>query len=129
MSIKSILEEEFESELGEVSKMEVGSEKCKTGLDGALKIADRIIEIEKLEADFKRQDESREIETALKQQQLRDEKKDRVTKNWISVGVPAATLLVTGLTFIGSTNFEKTGHIISTEAGRSALKALLRFKV
>ena len=43
MSIKNDLVEEFESELEELGKMEVGTEKYKTLVDGVTKLADRII--------------------------------------------------------------------------------------
>ena len=49
MSIKNGLVEESNNELKEVRKLEVGSEKHKTAVDSLTKLADRVLEIEKLE--------------------------------------------------------------------------------
>lgn len=127
MSIKTKLIEEFENQLEEVGKMSVGTDEYKTVVDGVTKLADRIIDIEKFESDNRFREDTLLNEIVTKEQQLKDEKHDRFVKNCIAIGVPVASLLTTGLAFVASMNFEKNGHIFSTEGGRSALKRLLKF--
>ena len=66
MSIKHDLVEEFNSELEELGKMEVGGEKYKVAVDGIAKLADRIIEIDKIETESNDKFESQNIENELK---------------------------------------------------------------
>lgn len=127
MSIKNDLVEEFESELEELGKMEVGTEKYKTLVDGVTKLADRIIEIDKVENEHAVQIDTQEQEYAIKAQQLKDEKKDRFIKNCIAVGTFVGGVLVYSLAFIASTNFEREGTL-TTEGGRSSLRQLLKLK-
>ena len=127
MSIKNDLVEEFESELEELGKMEVGTEKYKTLVDGVTKLADRIIEIDKVENEHVVQIDTQEQEYAIKAQQLKDEKKDRFIKNCIAVGTSVGGVLVYSLAFIASINFEREGTL-TTEGGRSSLRQLLKLK-
>ena len=127
MSIKNDLVEEFESELEELGKMEVGTEKYKTLVDGVTKLADRIIEIDKVENEHVVQIDTQEQEYAIKAQQLKDEKKDRFIKNCIAVGTFVGGVLVYSLAFIASMNFEREGTL-TTEGGRSSLRQLLKLK-
>ena len=127
MSIKNDLVEEFESELEELGKMEVGTEKYKTLVDGVTKLADRIIEIDKVENEHVVQIDTQEQEYAIKAQQLKDEKKDRFIKNCIAVGTFVGGVLVYSLAFIASINFEREGTL-TTEGGRSSLRQLLKLK-
>lgn len=127
MSIKNNLVEEFESELEELGKMEVGTEKYKTLVDGVTKLADRIIEIDKVENEHVVQIDTQEQEYAIKAQQLKDEKKDRFIKNCIAVGTFVGGVLVYSLAFIASMNFEREGTL-TTEGGRSSLRQLLKLK-
>ena len=127
MSIKNDLVEEFESELEELGKMEVGTEKYKTLVDGVTKLADRIIEIDKVENEHVVQIDTQEQEYAIKAQQLKDEKKDRFVKNCIAVGTFVGGVLAYSLAFIASMNFEREGTL-TTEGGRSSLRQLLKLK-
>ena len=72
MSIKNDLVEEFESELEELSKMEVGTDTYRTTVDGVTKLADRIIEIDKIEKENSFNIDTQEQEYAIKAQQLKD---------------------------------------------------------
>ena len=75
---KRLLREEFRKEVEELSKISVGSEEYKVAVDGVAKIADRIIEIEKLEVDVRDKEVNREADTDLKREQMAEEKKDRI---------------------------------------------------
>ena len=127
MSVRSNLVEEFESELEELGKMEVGTDTYKTTVDGVTKLADRIIEIDKIEKEHGVQIDTQEQEYAIKAQQLKDEKKDRLIKNCITIGTFIGGVLVYGLAFIASTNFEREGTL-TTEGGKSSLRQLLKLK-
>lgn len=128
MSVRSNLVEEFESELEELGKMEVGTDTYKTTVDGVTKLADRIIEIDKIEKEHGVQIDTQEQEYAIKAQQLKDEKKDRLIKNCITIGTFIGGVLVYGLAFIASTNFEREGTL-TTEGGKSSLRQLLKLKI
>ena len=127
MSVRSKLVEEFESELEELGKMEVGKETYKTTVDGVTKLADRIIEIDKNEKENSVKIDIQEQEYAIKAQQLKDEKKDRFIKNCIAIGTFVGGVLVYSLAFIASTNFEREGTL-TTEGGKSSLRQLLKLK-
>ena len=127
MSVRSNLVEEFESELEELSKMEVGTDTYRATVDGVTKLADRIIEIDKIEKENSVNIDTQEQEYAIKAQQLKDEKKDRFIKNCIAVGTFIGGVAVYGLAFIASTNFEREGTF-TTEGGRSSLRQLLKLK-
>ena len=128
MSVRSNLVEEFESELEELSKMEVGTDTYKATVDGVTKLADRIIEIDKIEKENSVQIDAQEQECAIKAQQLKDEKKDRFIKNCIAIGTFVGGVLVYSLAFIASTNFEREGTL-TTEGGKSSLRQLLKLKI
>ena len=127
MSVKTLLVEEFKSEIEEIGKLEVGSEQHKAAVDSATKLVDRIIEIEKFESDRNAKENNQKTDTDLKLRQLEDEKKDRFIRNCITVGIAAGQLTAAGLAFVMSMNFEKEGTL-TTEGGRSSLKQLLKFR-
>ena len=114
MSIKNLLKEEIESEFSELGKIEVGSDKYKSAVDGLTKLVDRAIELDKIESERKDKIESREIETDIKLKQMEDENKDRFVKNCLT---GASLVSGIGLTVWGalkSWQFEKEGTVTST---------------
>lgn len=127
MSIKHVLDEEIRSELENLGKESIGSDEYKSNVDGVTKLLDRKIELEKLEIESKEKIESRNAEIELKLQQMKDERKDRLIRNGITVGTFVGSCLVYGLAFIASTNFEREGTF-TTEGGRSSLRNLLKVK-
>lgn len=130
MSVKTLLNDEFESQIKELHKLNVGGEEYKVGVDGVTKIADRLIEIEKLNVESQNADRSQEIEADLKARQLEVEHKDRLIGHGIAIG---STLLSLGLVVWGtkgSWEFEKTGTV-ANGPGREFLRkiyGLVRFK-
>ena len=92
------------------------SEEYKFATDGITKLADRIIEIDRLEQ-----------ERALKEKQAKVEKHDKITRNIIEGVKVGGGLIAAALTVIVSMNFEREGTF-TTQAGRSALRDLLKFK-
>lgn len=122
--LETLLNEEIKDEFSEVSKLEVGSDKYKVAVDGLAKLCDRAIELEKIksEQEFKR--EQHEVETRMKEEQIKEENKDRKIKNGLTaagIGVPAA-LTIWGT--IKSIKFEEHGTI-TTLMGRGFIQKLL----
>ena len=127
MSIKTKLTEEFNSELDELAKMEVGTDEYKTTVDGVAKLADRIIAIEAAEAERENRAIDRQVDIEHKMKQLADEKHDKIVKNCIAVVTFVGGLVTTLTISIMSMNFEREGTF-TTEAGKSSIRELLRIK-
>lgn len=127
MSIESDLRDEVLLELDELSKVEFGSEKYKTGVSGVTQLADRLIELSKMDSEDDKLDLERqkfEFEIA----KAEEETKDRKVKNRISVlniVVPSVIAVVGGAAmFI----YEERGSITS-QAGRKIIdKYIFRVK-
>ena len=81
MSIDTMLREEIQDEITRLGKMELGSEMYKTTVDGVTKLLDRANEMKKIDAEARDRAESREIEIQFKNEQMQDDKKDRIVKN------------------------------------------------
>lgn len=123
MRNETMLHEEIQSELEELSKIEVGSEKYKVAVDGVAKLMDRAIEIDKLNADAQEKAESRETEIDLKMRQMDEDKKDRKVRNILtalSIGVPAGVSIWGTLKTL---KFEEVGTV-TTMAGREHLRKI-----
>lgn len=127
MSIKNNLVEEFNSQMDEVRKLEVGSDKYKIAVDGVTKLADRIIEIEKNESDGCLKFDHQSMEEKFKEIQMKEEKRDRIIRNAIEGTKVIGGFGLTAWAFVAAMNFEKEGRLFSTEGGRAALKSLLKF--
>lgn len=124
MSIYNLLRDEIHREVESLQKKDIGSEGYKEGVDGVTKLVDKVIEMEKMDLDAKLKTESREAETDLKEQQLKDEKRDRLVKNIISLVGIGATVGVTVWGTVVSLKFEETGSI-TTVIGRGFINKLI----
>ena len=124
MDIEYLLDEEINDQFKGLSGIEIGSDSYKTTVDGLTKLIDRSIELKKIESEREFKEESRAIDTRLKNRQLMDEK----LNNWVRNGLTAAGLIVTtGLTVWGTVKtfkFEEDGTITST-IGRGFVNKLL----
>ena len=127
MSIQTILREEFTNELEELSKVEFGSEKYKVGVAGVTQLADRLIEMSKLDTEDEKIDIERQ-KLDIENQKLEEDKKDRKTKNRISVfgiAAPAAITIIGGAAMFV---YEERGSITS-QVGRKIIdKYIFRVK-
>ena len=127
MSIQKDLRDEFISEVGELSKVEFGSEKYKVGVAGVTQLADRLIEMSKLDAEDEKIDIERQ-KLDIENQKFEEDKKDRKIKNRISaLGVIAPTIVA----IVGGAAmfiYEERGSITS-QAGRKIIdKYIFRVK-
>lgn len=124
MSIETLLHEEIQDEFEELGKMEVGTEKYKTAVDGLTKLCDRAIELEKLKTETELKQDQQNVDAELRAEQLKDERKDRVVKNSLTA---AGIVIPTAVTIWGtlkSIKFEETGTI-TTIMGRGFIQKLL----
>ena len=125
--LERLLEDEWEQEMQSLGKMQIGSEEYRVTVDGVTKLTDRLIEIKKVEIENAKESSIRAFEEDFKKQQMEDEKRDRWVKNCITIGT---AVLGTGTAFvigIMSMNFEREGTF-TTEAGKGAIRQLLKFK-
>lgn len=124
MNIEHMMHEEIQSELEELSKIQVGSEEYKVAVDGITKLTDRVIEMRKSDIEKEAKERDREIDTNLKIQQMEEERKDRFIKNGIALAGIAIPTAVTIWGTLKSIEFEKEGTI-TTIMGRGFIQKLL----
>lgn len=147
-TIKELLEEEIQAEVGKLEDLEVGSKEYQIVVDGITKLTDKLIEIEKVEIDAKDKSEKRKAAEAqaeleadvklrqvkvteeqaafdkdLKEKQLNDDRIDKIVKSAISIAGIVLPLVVGIAMTNKSLKFEETGTI-TTMAGRSWLSKL-----
>ena len=125
MKNETVLHEEIQNEFEELKKIEVGSDKYKTAVDGLTKLMDRAIEIDKLNVGAEERLDARNIDAELRQEQLEADIKDRKVRNVISI---AGIVIPTAVTIWGtlkSLKFEETGTI-TTNAGRNFINRIFK---
>lgn len=122
-NIETQLNVEMKKEFEELAKMEAGTEKYKTTVDGLTKLMDKAIEIEKIHAEAEEKVENRKAENELKLKQLKSERIDQVTRNAITGVSVVGGFILTVWGTIKSIKFEETGTI-TTFAGRSFFNKL-----
>ena len=124
MSINSLVDEEIRSEIEEISKIEVGSEKHKASVDALAKLLDKSIELERLDVEAQEKYESRIAENELKLKQLKDEKRDRIVKNVLTGVSVVGGFGVTIWGTLKSLKFEENG-VVTSIVGRGFIQKLL----
>lgn len=127
MSVQTDLRNELISEIDELGRVEFGSEKYKVGAAGVAQLADRFIELSRLESEEKKL-EIEQQKLDVEYQRLEDEKRDRKVKNRISVfgvATPAVIAVVGGVAMFV---YEERGSITS-QVGRKLIdKYIFRVK-
>lgn len=127
MSIKMQLTEEFNDEISEVSKIEIGSKEHSAAVDSLTKLADRIIEIDKIDNEQEFKDRTQTDEAYHKDEQLKVSKIDTVLKHAGNFG-KAVLMVGAGLwVYSSSMKYEEKGIIPTTDGGRSSIKQFLNF--
>lgn len=124
MEVRDLLSEVIYSELEEIRRMDVGSEEYKVAVDGVTKLADRAIELKKVDIELMDKAETRKQENSFRQKQMDEERVDRLIRNCISV---AGIILPLGVTIWGtlaSFKFEEEGTV-TTMMGRGFINKLL----
>ena len=124
MSIKTLLEVEIEDQFDKLSEMEKGSDEYKATVDSAIKLTDRMIELEKLEDERLDKEQSRKFDSEMKLSEAKEDRKDRIIKNCISVAGIVLPIIVTVWGTKTSLKFEEEGTI-TTSIGRGFINKLL----
>ena len=125
MKIENMLREEIQTEITELGKLELGSDKYKSTVDGVTKLVDRVIEMEKIDIERQERIDAREEENQIKMAEMIVDRKDRIIKNILSA---AGIIIPVGVTIWGtkvSLKFEETGTLTTT-AGRNFINKLFK---
>lgn len=127
MELEDLLEEEVKSQLEGLKDIEMGTDEYKATVDGVVKLADRVIKIKELDYDASDKIDTRETEVAIKKQQMKEEKNDRIIRNGIAIAGIVIPTAVTIWGTIKSIKFEQEGTI-TTIMGRGFIQKLLPHK-
>lgn len=125
MNLERMTNEEIETEMAELSKMQLGTDEYKATIDGITKLMDRSIKLKELEKDSKEKAEALEAETRLKEEEIEIDKKDKRTRNVIAGVSVIGGLGVTVWGAIKSWKFEEHGYV-SSSAGRKFMDILFK---
>lgn len=123
MSIEALVEVELGDRLEALSGKEVTSEEYKANMEALMPLLKQKLEYDKLAIETDANKEQREFDNALKLQQAKDERIDRIVKH-VLTGLSIGSSI--GLTVWGTfktLKFEETGTI-TTSAGRNFIKNL-----
>lgn len=124
MDYKELLHEEIVEEFDNLKDTDAGSEEYTKVVDGLTKLVDRAIKIEEIENEKQEKAKTREIETSLKLDQMKEEKVDRVVRHSLTAAGIIIPTLVTIWGTIKSIKFEETGTF-TTIMGRGFINKLL----
>ena len=125
MNIRNVLEEEIEMEFNELKSMNLGSDEHVETTNNVLKLVDRVIELEKMDADIDNKAESREVEAELKRELMNSEKKDKIVKNGLTLAGIVVPVCVTIWGTLKSLKFEETGTI-TTLSGKNFFNQIFK---
>ena len=124
MDIENLLYDEICHLYEKLGDLTPGTEEHRAVLDEIAKLTDRAIEMKRVDNDCKERAATRESEQVLKEQQLIEDRKDRIVRNVISAGGVVLPLLVTIWGTKVSLKFEETGSF-TTIMGRGFINKLL----
>ena len=128
MENKTMLNEEIKREFSELAGLQAGTDEHRHAVDDVTKLMDRVIELEKIEADYYERHEARESERELKLQQLKQERRFGVLKTVAEVGATLFTLGVSVWGLCSAFKFEEEGTI-SSSPGRGIINNFIpKFK-
>lgn len=116
MSMETLLQVEIEEKFNNLANMDAGSQEYANAVDSVTKLMDRVIELEKLDSS-----------ETQNENQMKEEHKARLTKNFIDVGSIVLPLLVTIWGAKASFKFEETGTV-TTAVGRKFIDKLISKK-
>ena len=122
--LETLLQEEIQEEFEDLGKIDVGSDKYKSAVDGLTKLCDRAIELEKIKTEKDLKQDQQNIDAELRAEQLKDEKKDKIVKNCLTGAGIVLPAILTVWGTLKSIKFEETGTI-TTIMGRGFIQKLL----
>lgn len=125
MNMESTLRNEIESGFEDIKRIEIGTKQYTDAVDSLVKLVDRAIKIDEINADFDAKADNRESDIEFKNKQLAEEKRDRKVRNSIAIaGLVTSTALAVWGT-LKTFKFDDAGGIISSTMGRDFIHNLL----
>ena len=124
MSIGALLETEIEEKLETIGRMNPELDEYKVAVDSIMKLLDRAIEMDKIDADREERKEIRESEEQSKKESAKDEKKHYIIDKIITVSGIVIPIVVTIWGTNKTLKFEETGTV-TTIMGRGFINKLL----
>lgn len=112
--IKGKLRSEILEDLEGLGEEELGSTEWQESVDGVAKLVDRAIEIEKMES-----------EREEKTKQMKDENRDRIIRNGISIAGIVIPSVIAVWGTVKTFKFDEAGGIVTSSMGRSFIQKLL----
>lgn len=125
MRIETLLQDEIVEEIGELNKIEVGSDSYRIATEGIAKLMDKAIEMDKISQEMEERRSNRNEDLELKTRQIEAEIRDRKVKNVITVAVSAVGTVVTIWGTLKTLKFEEVGTI-TTMAGRNFINKIFK---
>lgn len=125
MEIQGLFNEEITRRCEELREMQVGSDEYKAAVDCLTKLADRAIEMEKVQMDANEKTADRMMRNGNEFDKRQDEKKDRIVQyclRGVEVAIPVA-LTVWGT--ITTLKYDKEGVLPTTLMGRGFINKLI----
>ena len=126
MSVKSLLTEEICSQVDEISKLEVGTENCKTAISGAGVLMDKLNDVQRLELEQRKLDMERE-RLEIEREKVENERRDRKIKNGIAIGTAVTGAFITMGASLLAYIYEERGTITSMPGRKSVDRAFNYF--
>lgn len=124
MNIETLLYDAIETDFDKLADKNLSNEDRKATVDELTKLMDRMIEMEKVNNDCDDKAKVRENDQLMKEQQLADDRKDRLVRNIISAAGVVLPLAVTVWGTKVSLKFEEEGTF-TTIMGRGFVNKLL----
>ena len=117
MGLKTLLQDEIQSEMGELNKLEVGTDAYKVTVEGVTKLVDKAIELEKVEIERSEKISDRNINVDIQNERLKIERRDKIIGHVLTgVSLLSGAILTVWGTF-KTLKFEETGTV-TTFAGK-----------
>lgn len=123
-TIETLMQDVIMDELESLRDMKVGTDEYKTTVDGVTKLMDKAIELDRFQMEFNEKVENRKRDDEMKLEQIKEEKKDRLFRNCISVAGIVIPSVITVWGTLKSFKFEETGTV-TTIMGRGFINKLL----
>ena len=124
MSFKTKMEDQLNRCFEAMEKSEIGSDEYKAAMDSATRLMGSEIEFEKINCDAQTQAKAQEIDKALRAEQQRDDRVDKIIRNTFMIVNGILTLGTIWLLSAASFAHEETGST-NTIIGKKVLGMLV----
>lgn len=125
MDIQKLFNEEIGREVEELRGMKIGSDEYKATVDGVSKLADRLIEMERVQSDANEKVADRMMRNGNEFSKREDDKKDRIVNYCIRGAEIAIPVALTVWGTITTFKYDRDGIIPSTIMGRGFINKLI----